>query len=237
MSRALAGARTSAVNRSVAGERIADLGITKALHLYGAVNSNVDVGYQTFLDGTPFTVCVRFWATKSAMSDDGSLFAYGYDSATDKGYAIRANGSTRRLQVFWGTGTNVATANNVMIVNKKYYFIDFDGVNAGRVYEGTDLKHSFTMAPRVAHATNHTYFGTRDNVGRHATGVLGDCAVYARRLTDDERRAIVQRASYPSGAQVQYKMDDESSTIVDYSGNGRNGTVTTGLWRNSPFNG
>lgn len=225
------------MSRTAATARVGDLGINSALHLYGAADSNISFGNQTFLDGTPFTFGARCFPTNSSMTSDDCLFSYCFDTITTKGYSIRANGTNRKLEIYYSGAANKSTTNYRMI-GKHYVFVDFDGSSECRVYRNTTLMDTVTILANVAHSTNGLYFGTRDNTARYFSGVMGDGCVYNRLLTDAEREDIVTNAKYPStGAQIIFKCNEGTgTTITDYSGNSRNGTVTSGLWRNSPFN-
>ena len=226
------------MSRTAASKRTGDLGITKAVYLTGASGSQINVGQSTFLDNqTSFTFGARIWPTSSSMSDLSNWWGYGFESATNRGYCMRPVGSgSRKLQFFYGNASSTAT--NLTIVGKQYIFVEYDGTTL-RFYNGTTLTDSFTVnAQRNSSVGVATYYGTREPGQRQFTGVLGDTGVYSRVLTAAEKADIVNRAKYPtSGAQIIYKLNEGTgTTITDTSGNGRNGTLNSGTWRNSPFN-
>jgi hypothetical protein len=225
------------MGRAQAVDRAGDLGATKALHLYGAGTSYITFGTQSFLDGKRFTFGCRIWPTRSNATDDGSLWSYGFDSGGNGGYLLRANGSTRQLQFFFGSGN--ITINNYRMTGKHYLFVDYDGQNL-RVYRNTTLTETIphTTISRNAFAGRSTFFGCRDADARYFSGVVGDGAIYSRVLTAQEKQRIVSEASYPTtGAEIIITCNENTGTVItDHSGNNRNGTLNTGLWRTSPFN-
>jgi|GEM_PF-4670914 len=225
------------MGRSLATGRTGDLRSTKALHLYGNSTSNIDFGVQTFLNGKNFTLGCRIWPTRSAITDDGGLWSCGFDTGGNGGYFLRPNASTRQLQIFFGSGS--LTATNYRMVGKHYLFVEYDGQNF-RVYRNTTLVDTIseTSGRRNAYPGRTTMFGCRDTTGRYFSGVVGDAAVYSRTLSLQEKQQIVNEATYPTiGAEIVIHCDENTgTTITDYSGNNRHGTLNTGLWRNSPFN-
>lgn len=225
------------MSRAMASGRIGDLGITKALHLYGVTNSAVDFGIHNFLDGTPFCFGARIWPTSPLMTDDGVIWSMGFSSADNNGYAFRPDATTRKLQFFYGA--NSVTCTNYVPIGKHYMFAEFDGTSTLRIYRNTTLMDTLTITGRTAKAGVHTFYGQRDGSGRFFRGVLGDGCIYSRVLTANEKAQIVAFAKYPSGSQLQPRCDENTGTaITDYSGNARTGTLLAGggLWRNSPFN-
>lgn len=227
------------MSRTAPVARVGDLGITKALHYYGSGSPTyADFGVQTFLDGTPFTFGIRMLSANPLMTDDGNIWAYGFSSGGDRGYCMRPNATTRKFQVFYGNGS--ANAVNYIPIGKHYMFAEFDGASTLRLYRDTTLKDTLTISGKISDGTIKTYLGSRDGTARYFQGVLGDGCIYSRILTAAEKLAIVTRASYPtSGAQILIRSNENTgTTLTDYSGNGRNGTITMGggFWRNSPFN-
>lgn len=228
------------MSRSQAISRAGDLGITSALYLSGANNSDIEFGHQTFLDGkVAYTFCQRIWTTSSSMSDLSNWWGYGFSSANNAGYCMRPAGSgSRKLQFFYGSGSSTAT--NLSIVGQQYIFVEYDGTTL-RFYNGVTLTDSFTVsAARNSDVTVNTYLGCRDPANRQFTGVVGDGAVYSRVLTTAEKTNIIERALYPStNAELIVKCNENTGTaITDYSGNSRTGTIGAGggTWRSSPFN-
>jgi hypothetical protein len=165
------------------------------------------------------------------------LWSYGFDTGGNGGYFFRPNATTRQLQIFFGSGSQTAT--NYRMIGKHYLFVEYDGQNF-RLYRNTTLVDTIpdTAGFRNAYPGRTTMFGCRDTGARFYNGVIGDGAIYSRILTTQEKQRIVSEAAYPAaGAEIVIKCDENTGTTInDYSGNNRHGTLNTGLWRNSPFN-
>lgn len=225
------------MGRMLAATRSGDLTSTKALQLYGNNTSYIDFGAQNFLDGKPFTFCCRIWPSRSAITDDGSLWSYGFDSPGNAGYLLRPNATTRQLQIFFGASNQIFP--NYRMVGKHYLFIEYDGSTL-RAFRNAELVDTIPQASlyRNAFPTRPTFFGCRDNSGRFFAGVVADSAIYSRILTLQEKQQIATQAIYPAaGAEIIMRCDEGAgTTITDHSGHSRNGTLNSGLWRSSPFN-
>ncbi len=208
------------------------------IQLSGSNGSNVDLAVKTYLDGAkPFTVGMWVDFGRKDLADDGALFSYGYDNTTDKGYSIRLNNTDRRPVIFCGASTNQATANNLYCYGPMWVTFTFDGVSTFKAYKNGVLTDTLTIASaaRNAHATIHSFLGTRDATARNLSGIIDDAFLYARVLAPAEMTSIFRDAVFPSGALFIYHFDERTgTTATDSSGSGNNGTINSGTYIVSP---
>jgi lysophospholipase L1-like esterase len=209
-----------------------------AIELSGVNGSNVALGVKTYLDGAkPFSFGTWVDFYNNAFTDDGAVWGYGYSNPNDKGYAVRVDGATKRLQFFWGASTNQATAANTYCYGRMWLVLTYDGVSTLKVYKNNVLMDTLTIAARNADATIGSYLGTRDGTARNLSGALDDAFLYNRVLTSAELTGIYRNASFPtSGNLFLYHFDERTgTTAIDSSGSGNNGTINAGTYRVSEF--
>lgn len=209
-----------------------------AIEFSGSNGSNVSLGVKTYLDGAqPFTFGTWVDFYSSALTDDSAVWAYGYSSTNDKGYALRVDGTTKRLSFFWGSASNQATSLNTFCYGKMWLVVTYDGATTLKVYKNNVLMDTLTVAARTADAAIGSYLGTRDGTARNLNGALDDSFLYNRVLTAGELTAIFRTSSFPSAGNLfLYHFDERTgTTATDSSGSGNNGTINSGTYRVSPF--
>jgi lysophospholipase L1-like esterase len=208
-----------------------------AIEFAGANGSNVFLGVKTYLNAKPFTFGAWVDFYSSALTDDGTVWAYGYSNGNDKGYLARVDGATKKLAFFWGTSTNQATATNTYCYGKMWLVLTYDGATTLKVYKNNVLMDTLTVAARIADATIGSYLGSRDSTGRNLNGAMDDAFLYDRVLTTAERNAIFRTATFPSSGNLfLHHFDERTGTVAtDSSGSGNTGTVNSGTYRVSEF--
>ncbi|MDX3260694.1 GDSL-type esterase/lipase family protein [Streptomyces sp. MI02-2A] len=209
-----------------------------AIELSGSNGSNVSLGVKTYLDGAqPFTFGTWIDFYSNALTDDATVWAYGYSNTNDKGYVARVDGATKKLQFFWGASTNQATANNTFCYGKMWLVLTYDGANTLKVFKNNVLMDTLTIAARNADSAIGSYLGTRDATARNLNGALDDSFLYNRVLSADELTSIFRTATFPtSGNLFLYHFDERTGTVAtDSSGSGNNGTINAGTYRVSAF--
>ncbi|NYF09532.1 putative cell wall-binding protein [Leifsonia sp. AK011] len=139
-------------------------------------------------------------------------------------FAITSGGAGSEKQLNW-TGQNLPLDQwtNVTIVSSGTTGTMY--VNGNAVSTNT----SFTTKPSALGQTNRNYIGKSQYSDPAYNGAVDDLAIYDRALSAQEV-ATIATGQAAAGNVANYKFDETSNftTLVDSSGNSRNGTIVAG---------
>ena len=139
-------------------------------------------------------------------------------------FAITSGGAGSEKQLNW-TGQNLPLDqwSNVTIVSSGTTGTMYVNGNA------VNTNSSFTTKPSALGQTNRNYIGKSQYSDPAFNGAVDDLAIYDRALSAQEV-ATIAAGQVAAGNVANYKFDETSSytTLVDSSGNSRNGTVVAG---------
>ena len=148
---------------------------------------------------------------------------------------INGTGGNTALRAGYYNGSSYIGARSSSMLSPGQWYhgvYTFDGTN-GNIYINGVLDNASTNSPSGSSTTSL-------RIGDAVNGVRGNVSkavVYNRAVTAEEVASIYAGGNIPtSGLQANYPLSEGAGTIAyDTSGNGNNGTITSGTWtRDAP---
>lgn len=216
MPRSVASGRTAATNRVAVQDMKSSLMMTSS-------TSYVSLGAKTYLDGKPFT----FYGWVKPTNYSARLFHYGFNYAGNAGYLVRLSASAN-IVLFTGTSSALSVGAGITPHQWVWLGVTYDGSSVVKFYKNGAYLSQTTMSPRVA--SGGTFLCAENTTG-NAISTHKNQGIHDVVLTDTEMALAAQGIQQTRGQLGYYTYNEGSGTTAyDSSGNGNNGTITSGTF-------
>ena len=177
---------------------------------------------------------ISTWIKPKALTTWSRVFDFGTGQSANMFLTVSAGSGPRFAITSGGAGSEKQISypgQNFAIDQWSHVTIVSSGTTGTMYINGVAVgtNTSFTTKPSALGQTNRNYLGKSQYSDPAFNGAVDDFAIYDRALTTQEITTLA--SGQPAAGNVgNYKFDETSSygTLVDSSGNNRNGTVVAG---------
>lgn len=234
--------RLTAGTRSTASNRLAIQDMNSSLSFAGNTVASYVAAATPLAIGLSSDFTFGGWyklqyKTQSGNADNHGLLTNNFSFGNVKGYTFQVTNTTGAFRIIAGA-TATASANNLFRYNIwKYLVFELTGTTFN-VYmdDMTNPVAVLTGITRVADdVSTYTRFAS-ESTGttaseRRITGNMKSLFATTTLLTSDQKTALMNGTSIPALSGVYYPLNEGAGSIAyDSSGNGNNGTITSGTY-------
>jgi len=227
MPRLTAGTRSTATNRQTIQNGTASL-------VFNGTSSYVTIPNAAQISGLSALTILTTFKLNGIGGAAATLFTKRVDGNNRIEITVAANG---RLYSSIGTGTSAEVISNQTLQKDVWYtnVTTYDGANINSYIGGATVNTAVAQTGAVTDGTADVLIGQRGG-GLFLKGIVKQVTVWNRALTSSEITAVTFNGSTPSGVVANYPLNEGAGTVAyDTSGNGNNGTITSGTWtRDTP---
>ena len=177
---------------------------------------------------------ISTWIKPAALTNYSRVFDFGTGQTVNMFLTLNAGGAGPRFAI---TNSNAGGEQRLNYGGQNFPLNQWSNVvvtvsgNQGKMYlNGTVVatNDNMTLKPSALGNTTRNYIGKSQYNDPAYDGAVDDFAIYNRALSASDIAALAG-GQQAAGNVAHYKFDEASgATLVDSSGNGRNGTVVVG---------
>jgi hypothetical protein len=177
---------------------------------------------------------ISTWIKPAALSNWSRVFDFGTGQTVNMFLTLNAGGAGPRFAI---TSSGAGAEQRLTYGGQNFPLNQWSNVvvtvsgTTGRMYlNGTVVatNTNMTVKPSALGNTNRNYLGKSQYSDPAYDGAIDDFAIYNRALSAEEVTTLAGGQA-AAGNVAQYKFDESGgSTLVDSSGNNRNGTIVLG---------
>jgi len=191
-------------------------------------------------DPTGFSFGMWVNTAKKTAFSTSVLASSNSGSFTDGIMLLRNTTVTNKIQFLGYNSTNIMFTVGGVALEKTWVHFAATYLPSGtcKAYINGELVETVTATGSIATGTTSIYFGRRANTAVFA-GMNANQLVWHNTTTPwtaEQVLALYQSGTVPTGATAVYPLSEGAGTVAyDTSGNGNNGTITSGTWsRDTP---
>jgi len=186
-------------------------------------------------DPTGFSFGMWVNTAKKTAFSTSVLASSNSGSFTDGIMLLRNTTVTNKIQFLGYNSTNIMFTVGGVALEKTWVHFAATYLPSGtcKAYINGELVETVTATGSIATGTTSIYFGRRANTAVFA-GMNANQLVWHNTTTPwtaEQVLALYQSGTVPTGATAVYPLSEGAGTVAyDTSGNGNNGTITSGTW-------
>ena len=191
-------------------------------------------------DPTGFSFGMWVNTARKTPSSTSVFISSNSGSFTDGVMLLRNTTQTNKIQFLGYNSTNIMFTVGGVALEKTWVHFAATYLPSGtcKAYINGELVETVTATGSIATGTTSIYFGRRANTAVFA-GMNANQLVWHNTTTPwtaQQVQDLYNKGTVPTGATAVYPLSEGAGTVAyDTSGNGNNGTITSGTWtRDTP---
>lgn len=223
--------RSVATTRSTASNRLAIQDMKSSLGFTGNNGSDKRIHLTTPLEtGIADDLTVGMWALFRKSANNKTLWFDGFNYGSDLGYLFNLS-TANKLTIYTGSSAYSSTA-PAPLEQWVYVMFEISG-STGNIYLN-DMVTPFHTASitRKASGSTSNYYGAEASNSNTMNGCIKDMFAYSGVLTVSQKETL-KYGNLPQGVTLNFyhKLNEGAGSVAyDSSGNGNNGTITSGTY-------